>query len=430
MAKDSPSISRRRLARVLGLSADASRQQIEAAMPRLMKRLLRRLDSAEEADSPTEAIALRREITDLETSRAYFAASPGDRSGLSRWQARLGVLLGTAFTVGLLLAYNAGYRISRMTADESVTFAESNAQLILDGRLPGAVLRVLDADREELLIKVPAEEAHVELAEGRYAIEVNRPDCPDRWTRSIYFEAASTHRFEPLICQGEGRLTVRSNVSRDRLRIDGFDVGPTGETLHALGVGDHEIQVEKAGYQPFLGKVRIRPDEELELRAELVAGSAGPPIGRPMPVTKVAPTKAPSATVRPEPFDVSSLEQGFKPKAAEFGLTARDLLPDDFDSRNSTGGGSTAWHDRVSAEMIARYDRDGSGLIDQLEESEAISCAVWLEIERDFDGGGLGLPMVRYYGFDGSEWHPKALGFARSHRSAVFEKMKECGLAP
>ncbi len=425
MAKDSPTISRRRLARVVGLSPDASRQQIETAMPRLMERLLRRLDSADEA----EAITLRREITDLETSRAYFAASPGDRFRPSRWQARLGVLLGTALTVGLLLAYNAGYRISRVTADESVTFAESNAQLILDGRLPGATLRVLDADREELLIKVPAEAAHVELVEGRYAIEVNREDCPDQWTRSIYFEAASIHRFEPLICQGEGRLTVRSNVSRDRLRIDGFDVGPTGETLHTLGVGDHEIQVEKAGYQPFLGKVRIRPDEELELRAELIAGSAGPPIGRPMPVTKMAPSQAPSTSVQPEPFDVSSLEQGFKPKAADFGLTARDLLPDDFNSRDSTGGGSTAWHDRVSAELIARYDLDGSGLIDQLEESEAISCAVWLEIERDFDGGGLGLPMVRYYGFDGSEWHPRALGFVRSHRSAVFEKMKECGLA-
>jgi hypothetical protein len=424
MAKDSPAISHRRLARVLGLSADASRQQIEAAMPLLMKRLLGRLDSAEEA----EAIALRREITDLETSRAYFAAPPGDRSGPRRWQARLGVLLGTAFTVGLLLAYNAGYRISRVTADESVTFAEANAQLILDGRLPRATLRVLDADREELMIKVPAEGAHVELAEGRYVIEVSREDCPDEWTRSIYFEAGSIHRFEPLICQGEGRLTVRSNVSRDRLIIDGFDVGPTGEKSHALGVGDHEIQVEKTGYQPFLGMVRIRPEEELELRAELVAGSAEPPIGRPMPVAKVAPSQAPSTSVRPEPFDVSSLEQGFKPKATDFGLTARDLLPDEFDSRNSTGGGSTAWHDRVSAELIARYDRDDSGLIDRLEESEAISCAVWLEIERDFDGGGLGLPMVRYYGFDGSEWHPKALGFARSHRSAVFEKMKECGL--
>jgi hypothetical protein len=425
MAKDSPALSRRRLTRVLGLSADASRQQIEAVIPRLLNRLLRRLDSAEAA----EAVALRREITDLETSRAHFGVSPRDRSGTSPWQGRLGALVGTTFAVGLLLAYTAGYRISRVTGDDLATLPGSHAQLILDGQLSGATLRVLDADREELLIKVAAEGAHVELTEGRYALDVSREDCPDHWTRSVYFEEASIHRFEPQICVGEGQLTVRSNVSRDRLRIDGFDLGPTREEPHTLGVGDHEVQVEKAGYQPFLAKVRIRRDEALELRAELLALSAGKPVGRPIPVEKVAPSRAPSTTIRPEPFDLSSLQQDFKPDAQNFGLPPRDLLPSDFDSHRSTGGGSTAWHDRVSDDLIARYDLDHSGQIDRLAESESISCAVWLEIERDFDGGGLGLPMVRYYGFDGSEWHPNALGFARAHRSAVFEKMKECGLA-
>jgi hypothetical protein len=87
------------------------------------------------------------------------------------------------------------------------------------------------------------------------------------------------------------------------------------------------------------------------------------------------------------------------------------------------------WHDRVSREFLARFDLDRSGEIDRLEESEAIPCPVWREVERDFDTGGLGLSMAHYFGFDGSEWHPKALGFARSLRSAVYEKMKECGLS-
>ena len=45
-----------------------------------------------------------------------------------------------------------------------------------------------------------------------------------------------------------------------------------------------------------------------------------------------------------------------------------------------------------------------------------------------FERGGLGLSMARYFGFDGSEWHPNALGFARKLRSAAYAKMKECGL--
>jgi hypothetical protein len=427
MADDSPALSRLRLTRILGLSKDASPERIGATTPQLLNRLLRRLDSADEM----EAIALGREIADLATSSARFTASPeANSTGEEKIHRRglLGVTLAVVLTIGVLVAYAAGFRIHRVAGDDDATLAASPAVLILDGRLPGATLRVLDADREELLLKGPAEGARVELAPGRYAIDVSREDCPDHWTQSVYFEEGTTHRFEPLICLGEGRLTVRSNVTRDRLRIDGLDVGPTREEPHILGVGDHELRVEKAGYETFLGKVRIRPGEEIALHAELLAGSGERPAGRPMPVQRTAPANAPSTAVRPEAFDPSTLGSDFGPDAGGLGHSRRDLLPSELLSGRSSGGGSTAWHDRVSRDLIARYDLDRSGQIDQLEESETISCRVWLDIERDFDGGGLGLSMVRYYGFDGSEWHPNALGFARSHRSAVFEKMKECGL--
>ena len=93
-------------------------------------------------------------------------------------------------------------------------------------------------------------------------------------------------------------------------------------------------------------------------------------------------------------------------------------------------GGSTTWHDAVSGQLISRFDRDGSGRIDRVEESEAIPCEIWVELERDFDEGGLGLSMSRNYGFDGSEWIDGALGFSRDIRSAVYAKMLECGLKP
>ena len=288
---------------------------------------------------------------------------------------------------------------------------------------------MLDADREELLLKVQAEGAQVELAAGRYALDVSREDCPDHWTRSVYFEKGATHRFEPLICVGEGQLTVRSNVSHDRLRIDGLDLGPTTKRPHVVGVGDHEIRVEKSGFHPFLGKIRIGPGQALTLHAELVAdSSADSRRGRPMPVEKIPPSSAPLTTISPEPFDLPNLREQFTPGVQDPGLSRQDWLSNDNTLRDPSLGGSTRWHDRVSAELLARYDLDASGHIDRLAESEPIPCRVWLEIERDFDGGGLGLSMVRYYGFDGSEWHPNALGFAQAHRSAVFEKMKECGL--
>jgi hypothetical protein len=423
-----PALSRRLLSRVLGLSEDASNQEIEAAAPRLMIRLLRRLSTADESN----ADALRQEIADLEASSAHFAASQKQQSPTHekvRRQRLLAALLGGALTLSLLTAYAAGYRIIRQENQNVPGNLAIPAQLILDGRLPGATLRVLDADRDELLMKISAEGAEVELTAGRYALDVSRDDCPDHWTRSVYFEQGSTHRFEPLICVGEGQLTVRSNVSRDRLRIDGLDLGPTREKPHLLGVGDHEISVEKTGYAPFLGNVRIRPGEAITLHAELISDSeAGPARGRPMPVEKRAPSNAPPTGLSPPPSGIPNLREELAGEIQTAALSKEDLLRSDFDSHTLTEGGSTRWHDRISAQLLTQYDLDRNGQIDRLEESEAITCRVWRQIEEDFDGGGLGLSMVRYYGFDGSEWHPNALGFAEAHRSAVFEKMKECGL--
>ncbi len=420
-------MSRQRLLRVLGLSSDASLDRIESRALLLLGPLRRRLEGAREP----EAQSLRNEIAELESAIAELGIgrtpeASGQRTILS--PTRLGALAGIVFALILLFAYASGLRLSGPSETESTARIPSEGELILDGRLPGAMLRVLDTDREELLLRVPAQGARIALAEGRYALEVSREDCPDSWTRSVYFEAGQTQRFEPTLCLGEGELVVRSNVSRDRLKIDGLDVGPTGEKAHLLGVGDHQVRVEKAGFESFDGKVRILPDDLLELRVELVAGDEGGPVGRPMPVAKVAPTSAPPASNGPDGLDLAGLREDIAAHTGPMGLARPDLRLDDISNQITTGGGSTAWHDLVSADMLARYDLDGSGRIDRLEESETIPCSVWGEIERNFDGGGLGLTMTRYYGFDGSEWHPGALGVARAHRSAVFERMKECGL--
>lgn len=421
--------TRRDLTRILGLPESASDAAIRSAAERLLSLLRRR--HAQPGTPPDSALA--DEITALDACLSGVLAPPvttpakglehaarTDRRGLA-----MAMLVG-AFLLALLVAYASGYRIVRHEGGGFAASLEEPAKLVLLGRLPGATLRVLDSDREELFVKIAAEGAVVELDAGRYALEVSREDCPDIWTRSVYFEAGATHQFEPFLCVGEGTVTVRSNVTKDRLLIDGFDVGATGAEPHTLGVGDHEVRVEKTGYQPFEARIRIKPDEALELRAELFTGKKQGSGLRPnLPTPIETPGLAASPMPEPEPFDLGDLQQQLAPRksaAPETRLLSRAAetgLPD---------GGSTAWHDRVSQELLGRFDSDGSGLIDQLAESEAISCALWLEIERDFDRGGLGLSLARYYGFDGSEWHSRALGFDRSMRGAAYTKMMECGL--
>ncbi|MFK7897423.1 MAG: PEGA domain-containing protein [Myxococcota bacterium] len=454
----SGSLSREQLLEVLALPKEADAVTIQRSGIQLLVRLETRreeavrLGSSSSTDASTSeqsAEKLRAEIATLERALVHWAgpatkseerpagAALAEKAARDR-QSLAGALLGIAFALCVMVAWTAGYRISKGDSGPVATIAEDPATLILVGRLPGATLHVLDADREQALFETPAENARLELPPQRYAIEVRREDCPDRWTRSVFFEAGAEYRYEPEICVGEGKLVVRSNVAGDRLLIDGLDVGSTGTRAHLVGVGDHAVRVEKAGYAPFEGRVRAKPNEEIALRAELRskggAASGGkdragaeeePAAGRPLPFSQGQPTPPPSATVKPLPFDVGNF--GTALGVEDLGLRPRRVF-----LRESLGplpeSGSTAWHDLISRQLIAQYDIDGSGEIDQLNESEPISCAVWKEIETDFNRGGLGLSMARYFGFDGSEWHPKALGVSKGHRSAVYSKMTECGL--
>ena len=75
-----------------------------------------------------------------------------------------------------------------------------------------------------------------------------------------------------------GKLIVRSNVSGDRVFIDGKSVGATGPESHTLAPGKHEIRVEKEGFKTFKEKVRLVAggEEIVQARLEPEIPSHGP----------------------------------------------------------------------------------------------------------------------------------------------------------
>lgn len=441
MPADSTLLSLPRLRRVLRLADSASKADLEREGRRLLDHLEQR-QAALPQDSEA-ARALREERATLARSLAHWngpARSPrtGRRASAarpagSRWGRPLRNTLILTLIACLLGAWMAGLRITRSAGDEDPAGEDGarSGRLIVEGRPRGAELRIRNPDSEELLLKIPAEGARLELQAGRYALEVAREDCPDSWHHLLELAAGETRQFDPTICEGEARLIVRSNVLDDRLRIDGFDYGATRPEAHVLSVGEHTFRVDKEGYAPFEGKVRLEPEQELEVRAELEPLDAGPARkGRPLPFEHTPPSPPPpSASSSPTPATDSDAIPPLDLKLPPLAMPKRLLFLEDARGQRPRGG-STTWHDAVSRQMVSRYDRDGSGRLDRVEESEAVPCEIWQEIERDFDEGGLGLSMSRNYGFDGSEWIEGALGFSRPIRSAVHARMKECGLRP
>ena len=474
-----PAERRARLLCVLALPADANAEQMRAASERLLRWLEARRARLEGASDDAGRAALDQEIAELAAETARFAPAlagwardpttrptappttapdtlpaPSQRPRSTAITPRRGAgapfgqalgdtlrrngaalaVVGGVVLLALLVAHAAGFRITRAAPAEPPPLYAARAQLRLEGELADATLRILDADRTELLEKLPAQGARVELEPGRYALEVARADCPDAWTRSVFLEPGRVHRYEPALCVGQGSLVVRANTRGDRLRIDERDVGESGERVHRLAVGQHRVRIDKPGYRPYEANVQILADQSLELSAELVAlGESPPAVVHPLPVQRVTPSVSPADMKALQEFTTRNLKSELKTEPiapADLGLPRRG----DFLAREGLpampDGGSTAWHDRVAEQLRERFDTDRSGEIDSLAESEPIPCTVLREIERDFERGGLGLSLAHYYGFDGSEWHPGALAVARGIRSAVYAKMRECGLDP
>ena len=400
-------MTRKRLHDILGLPLHAPTSELHTAADRLLSFLRARYELAGSVEGQEQA-QLRKEIAALERALARYAPSvvgppqPGPEAARRRQVKRptdrislAAAMAGALLTLIFLIWYSGGFAPSEEEPGRMFGLQEP-AQLLILGRHENATLFVLDADRERVLAESPAQGAVLELKPGRYALEVRREDCVDQWTRSVFFESGQTYRFEPTPCSPTGTLQLTSKVEGTQLFIDDRAVGDKTQREHSLSPGEHSIRIEKNGYVAYETKL----------------GVEAPSLDAP-PVTQ------------PEPFDLGELRDSIAPSRKIGGATR--LL-----ERSGLGGlpdgGSTAWHDRVSGEFLGRFDRDASGRIDQLEESESIGCAYWQETEASFEQGGLGLSMARYYGFDGSEWHNGALGFSRQMRGVAYDRMRECGL--
>ncbi len=420
-----PPLTRARLLRVLALGDCATPDAIQQRGEKLIRALRAR---------PDPDPATLREIEALE--RALERHAPRRSSGVGGRGIQLHLQLDRlsliAVLLGVLVAsiafwFLAGEGQRNVSSSNRNPFLQGMpARLVLTGALPDATLRVLDADRETVLHERPAQNAMIELRPGRYALEVSSVACADRWTRSLYLEPGTTRTFAPALCAGDGGLRVVTNVEGARLFVDDQSVEPSADSTIRLPAGEYALRVEKDGYRTDESRVRIRSDQNLEVRVDLVRQRPGAVEGGlEGEMRRQAATPPPSLAAVPEPFDLNELRGTIAPPRPT-------VSPSNLLERAGLGGlpdgGSTAWHDRVSGEFLRRFDLDDSGRIDQIEENDEISCDYWLETEASFDRGGLGLSMARYYGFDGSEWHAGALGFDRSLRGAAYERMRACGL--
>lgn len=405
---------------LLGLPATAGRAAVEGAYWRLRGHIEERVRASRD---PEFARARQQELERLH--RALLAIPGANAVALGpndpptrrtpRWLIAW-ALLAVPLTLGLgavvLLDHVPG------TRDPEPREVPPDPVLIVTADPATAELVVTTGDDERVVLRALADGQPQSLPPGRYALAVAHPDCPDAWRLAVELEAGETRSHAPRICAGEGRLVVRSNVSGDRVRIDGVDVGSTGAEVHGLRVGRHRVEVDKEDHAPWSGEVVIAADREVTLNAELQS-TAPKTASVSKPASASAPPPPAPAAAPPPPS-----------------RTGQDIAATSI-GKNTSGrpipirtgkGGSKSWHDAIKQDLVSQFDRNGSSSLDTPEEIDAIPCDTWQNIERSYETGGLVVTMTNLYGFDGSEAPANTLGVTAAVRDHAYERMKACGL--
>lgn len=99
------------------------------------------------------------------------------------------------------------------------------------------------------------------------------------------------------------------------------------------------------------------------------------------------------------------------------GLTAAQIAR----AAASVGPGSLRWATLVQGSLMAQYDLDGSGSLDQTDEITEIPCPVWRTIEAT-----SGAPLSELgFGSDG-EYYGDQIGITREQRALATARIRGC----
>jgi len=411
---------RRSIRRILGLPDSAPPERVRSLAARLQHHIEERLERA-----PDEkfAEARRQELlglnADLERATSAPRIHPGGRRGVGL----LGFLGGTlagAGTVALALFYAApGTESDPRTPDDP-------ARLSVDADPHNSTWRLYHAKEEYVAAEGATDGQSRIVAPGSYRLRVDNPACPDEWERPVELPPGESRRYAPTLCQGEGELIVEASEPEARLKIDGGDVGPALGARRWLRTGSHTVALEKAGFEPWEGKVSISSEAPVRLQAKLIPRleeaqcDPNPVAGAPEPGGSATPAEAPP----PPPPSMAAAPPSPTAPSPAAASGSPPLL-----ARQGTGkGGSKSWHDAIRHQLVGDYDTNGSGSLDLQAEIQSIPCSVLLSVENSYESGGLAVEMVHLYGFDGSDAPANTLGITPAMRAYAYDRMKDCGL--
>jgi hypothetical protein len=233
----------------LGLPEQAPASEIARVYARLRTHIEARVLAAADPESRARHVAELEALVDAfegpggRDTGASPAGSDSQPSPLRSWLGRAGWALAGAGLLALALLV-----ASRFGGEAPPPVP---ASIAIHGDPADARVDLLASQDEQVVASGRADGSPLQAPEGHYTLRVTHPDCPETWSQQVTLSSGDFREYAPRLCQGEGELVIRSNVSEDRALVDGLDVGQTGSDVHALRVGSHTVEVRKQGFHPW-----------------------------------------------------------------------------------------------------------------------------------------------------------------------------------
>jgi len=408
-------VDRKTSLRILGLPPSATDDEARAAWWALRAHVDARALSAR---TPEEHELRDRELRELNEiwSQLGIDAQGAIAQRNRRWGQAAAAVLGLAVALGGIALWRtpdtgpwveaSGGAVAGGGGEENTVSEEDRARLVARSEIADAQLDVRDATTGESVVAGPADDTAYWLAPGDYRLRVSHPDCEQSWEQEFSARAGEEYAPLPELCGETAWLVVEANVDGAQVIVDDREVGASGPARHPVEPGERGVRVEREGFDPWEGIAELTAGSALTLRPKLEESAV------PVPADE-----APAASASPSPPP---------PPPSQSGSGA----PQERDSEQEAADAASmaGWHHETRQWILARYDHDLSGSVDSASEVEAVSCDYWRSIERSYDASGLGVPLLRLYGFDGSGWKAESLGVSSSVRDLAFRRLRDCGL--
>jgi len=198
----------------------------------------------------------RTRLAELKRKRKHSQVSAAGKAPMQKRKLPVGIIALTALAFVIIL-FAANFFKNQKAQTQGLTYGS----VFIDSRPADASIYLDDAD-----LKMTTPSRIDSITAGEHKLEVRKAGYQS-YTQDVTVQAGDTISLNAMLIQLvarvlTGSISINSNPAGARVIVDGTDIGLTTPcTVQDLASGQHDIRLEKNGYQPYEFKPVIQSEK-------------------------------------------------------------------------------------------------------------------------------------------------------------------------